>query len=155
MAYVFDFTNQLIEIVEPQNIVDIQELINAIRMAEESEVGIAYSKIANASGKETLGGSVSVGITLELLDWQLHFWEGDDYTATISGGNLVGGAAGDTIAYTAGVQVIVIQSAASTVVSVGGSALTSEEHNQLMSTGTVVDRIEQKTDDNTALIIAS
>jgi len=133
MAYVFDFTSQLIEITEPQVTVDIQDLINSIRTAEASEEGITYEKIADASGKESLGGSVSVGITIELLDWQLHFWEGDDYTATVSGGNLVGGVAGDSIAYTAGVQVIIIQSAASTVVETGGSALTTEEHNQLMA----------------------
>lgn len=132
--YWFDFENTLIEIQNPYTAVDIQELVDAIRTAEATIYpGIAFAKIANASGKESLGGSVAVGITVDLQNgWQLHFWVGN-YTAVISGGNLVGGPAGDTIAYSAGVQVLLIQSAAATVVSTGGSALTQEEHDQLMA----------------------
>jgi len=133
MAYVFDFQNTLIEITSPQTDVDIQELINEIRTVEASVQGIAYPRIANAAGKESLGAGVEVGITVELLNsWQLHFWAGS-YTATIAGGNLVGGLAGDPVAYTAGVQVVLIQSAASTIVSTGGSALTQEEHDELFA----------------------
>jgi hypothetical protein len=133
MAYVFDFQNTLIEITSPQTDVDIQELIDEIRTVESSAQGIAYPRIANAAGKESLGAGVEVGITVELLNgWQLHFWAGS-YTATIAGGNLVGGPAGDPIAYTAGVQVVLIQSAASTIVSTGGSALTQEEHDKLFA----------------------
>ena len=119
MAYVFDFQNTLIEITSPQTDVDIQELIDEIRTVESSAQGIAYPRIANAAGKESLGAGVEVGITVELLNgWQLHFWAGS-YTATI--------------AYTAGVQVVLIQSAASTIVSTGGSALTQEEHDELFA----------------------
>jgi hypothetical protein len=133
MAYVFDFQNTLIEITSPQTDVDIQELIDEIRTVEASSQGIAYPKIANAAGKESLGAGVEVGITVDLLNgWQLHFWSGS-YTATIAGGNLVGGPAGDPIAYTAGVQVVLIQSAAATIVSTGGSALTQEEHDKLFA----------------------
>lgn len=133
MAYVFDFQNTLIEITSPQTDVDIQELIDEIRTVEASAQGIAYPKIANAAGKESLGAGVEVGITVELQNgWQLHFWSGS-YTATIAGGNLVGGPAGDPIAFTAGVQVVLIQSAAATIVSTGGSSLTSEEHDELFA----------------------
>jgi hypothetical protein len=132
VALVFDQPNALIEVTNPQVTVDIQTLIDAIRAEEASELGITYPAIAGASGKEDLGDSVAVGITTDLLNnWQLHFWEGN-YIAKISGGNLVGGIGGDPVAYSAGVQVLLIQSAASTVVSVGGSALTSTEHDQLM-----------------------
>jgi len=133
MAYVFDFQNTLIEITSPQTEVVIQDLIDEIRTVESSEQGIAYPKIANASGKESLGSGVNVGITVELQNgWQLHFWSGS-YTATIKDGNLVGGPAGDPIAYTAGVQVVLIQSAAATIVSTGGSSLTQEEHDELFA----------------------
>ncbi|MHA2044726.1 MAG: hypothetical protein ACW99G_08020, partial [Candidatus Thorarchaeota archaeon] len=133
MAYVFDFQNTLIEITSPQTDVDIQELIDEIRTVEASDLGMAYPKIANASGKESLSAGVDVGITVDLQNgWQLHFWAGA-YTATIQGGNLVGGPAGDPIAYTAGVQVVLIQSAAATIVSTGGSALTQEEHDELFA----------------------
>ena len=133
MAYVFDFQNTTIEITSPQVDVDIQELINEIRTVEATAEGIAYPKIANASGKESLGAGITVGITVELQNgWQLHFWEGD-YTASITGGNLVGGPGGDPIAYSAGVQVVLVQSANATIVSTGGSALTTEEHDELFA----------------------
>jgi len=133
MAYVFDFQNTLIEITSPQTDVDIQELIDEIRAAEASNEGMAFSKIANAAGKETLGPGVTVGITVELQNgWQLHFWEGA-YVANIGGGNLVGGPAGNPIAYTHDVQVVLVQSANATIVSTGGSALTQEEHDELFN----------------------
>jgi hypothetical protein len=127
MSVAFDFLNSLIEIADGQTDVDVQDLIDAIREAEATETGIAYGRIASASGKESLGGAVAVGITVELEDpWQLHF-EAGSYIAKVSGGNLVGGPAGDPIAYSAGVQVLLIQSAASTVVETGGTGLTAEE----------------------------
>ena len=138
MAYVFDFQNTLIEITSPQTEVIIQDLIDEIRTVESSEQGIAYAKIANASGKESLASGVNVGITVELQNgWQLHFWTGS-YTATIKDGNLVGGLAGDPIAYTADVQVVLIQSAAATIVSTGGSSLTQEEHDELFAVADTV-----------------
>ena len=133
MAYVFDFQNTLIEITSPQTSVEIQDLINEIRTAESTTEGIAYPKIANASGKESLSAGVTVGITVELQNgWQLHFWVGA-YTASITGGNLAGGPAGDPIAYSAGVQIVLVQSANATIVSTGGSSLTQAEHDELFA----------------------
>lgn len=132
MSYLFDFDNNIIEVLSPQTDVDVQDLYDACREAEDSLVGIQYEKIVNASGKESLGSGVSIGITVELLDWQLRFWSGN-YIARIAGGNLVGGVGGDPVAYSPGVQVLLIQSAASTVVQIStGSGLSSEEHDQLM-----------------------
>ncbi len=132
MAYIFDFTAQIIDITSPQVEVIIQDLLNEIRDAEYSVLGMVYPKIANATGKDDLGGGVATGITLTLEpNWQLRFWSGS-YTASITGGNLVGGLAGNPVAFTAGVQIRLVQSAASTLIA-GGSALTAEEHNKLMS----------------------
>lgn len=132
MAYVFDFYTQIIDITSPQVDVVVQDLLNEIRDAEYSELGMSFPKIANATGKDDLGGGVVTGITLTLEpNWQLRFWPGN-YTASITGGNLVGGNAGNPIAYTAGVQIRLVQSAASTLVT-GGSALTTDEHNKLMT----------------------
>lgn len=126
MALSIDWDNKQILVNSPQTDVLIQDLIDYIRTQEACCYGITVPQIASASGKESLGGSVSVGITLELLDdWQLKFYE-DDYVATISGGNLVGGISGDPVAYTAGVQVVIIQSAASTMV-VTGSGITEDD----------------------------
>ena len=133
MAYNFDFDSRIIHVVNPQTDVTISDLHAAIRNAEASTTGIQYAKICNASGKESLGPGVAVGITLELLGWQIKFWDGD-YMAKVAGGNLVGGLDGDPVAYSAGVQTLLIQSAASTVVQIsGGSGLSAAESDKLMS----------------------
>jgi hypothetical protein len=132
MALAFNFYEQIIDVLEPQTEVVIQDLLNQIRDQEYSVLGVAFDKIADATGKDDLGGGVVTGITLTLMpNWQLRFWEGE-YVASITGGNLVGGKDGNPLAFTAGVQVRLVQSAASTLVT-GGSALTSEEHEKLMS----------------------
>ena len=133
MALEFNYHTQLINVTSPQTSVIIQDLLNAIRVEEYTHKGLGYPKIADASGKESLGGGVLTGITINLYpDWQIKFWEGN-YQAEIKGGNIVGGLGGNPIAYTAGVQVKLVQSAASTIVTSGGSALTSEEHDRLMT----------------------
>ena len=132
MALAFDFINKIINITSPQQSLLMQDLINEIRDAEASEEGIVHAQIASASGKSPLGGGVYTGITVELLnDWQIKPYAGN-YICRIGGGNLVGGILGDPVAYTSDVQVQIVQSAAATVVSTGGSALTTEEHDKLM-----------------------
>lgn len=126
MALTTDWTAKQIQVTSPQTDVLIQDLLDYIRTQEACCYGITVPQIAAASGKESLGGVVSTGITLELLDdWQLKFWAGD-YTATISGGNLIGGISDDPVASTAGVQVVIIQSAASTMV-ITGSGVTEQD----------------------------
>lgn len=135
MAYTYDFANSVINILSPQTTVDCQTLYNNITQEEASSVGIIFPAIAAASGKQSLGSNVSVGITLQLLGvWQISFPAGN-YIATVAGGNLVGGSAGDPIAYSAGVQVLNIQSAASTIVVSGGSSggLTQQQVRDSMS----------------------
>ena len=128
MTYIYDFTNKIIGITEAQADVSVIGLVSDIREAEASAQGICYGAIASASGGEPLGGSVSVGVTVNLLDdWQVQFATGN-YIAKISGGNLVGGLGGDPVAYSQGVQVLLLQSAASTVVLQStGSGLSAEQ----------------------------
>lgn len=147
MSLAYDFATELIEITA-QTEITIQEVVDATRTAEATEQGITHDRILGASGKENLGGAVSVGVTAELLgNWQIHF-ESGNYIAKIGGGNLVGGPGGDPVAYSAGVQVLLIQSAASTIVQVSsGSGLSTEEHDKLLSLPTASDvRVEM--DDN-------
>jgi hypothetical protein len=135
MAYSFDYENSIINITSPQTDVDVQELLNEIRAAEaDLNLGMTYDQIASASGKEDLGGGSFVGITVNLLDdWQIKFWAGD-YIAKIAGGNLVGGPGGDPVAYSAGVQTLLIQSAASTlIIFEGTSGLTQTESDALVA----------------------
>ena len=128
--FTFSFTDKTICIDAGYVTIDCIYLYTACKLAQASEEGIIYGRIASGSGLNDLGGGVLVGLTIELLDdWQLCFPAGN-YIAKVAGGNLIGGIAGDPIAYSAGVQTLLIQSAASTVVTVsggGGDAPTVDE----------------------------
>lgn len=134
MVYTYDFTNKLIRITSAQGTAGIllNTLLSDIRSAESTPTGMSYAQIASASGGESLGGSVSVGITVNLLDsWQIIFETGA-YIAKVSGGNLVGGKdigfGKEPIAYSTGVQVLLLQSAASTTVTTStGSGLSTAQ----------------------------
>lgn len=92
MAVVFDKINQLITVEAPATEITIQELVNAIRDWQDEVQNMEIENIADGSGKEGLGGGVSVGVTLTLLDWKIMFEAraGPTYTlCAISGGNLV------------------------------------------------------------------
>jgi hypothetical protein len=98
-------------------------LYTAVKLAQENIEGVTFPRIAVGSGLSVLGPGVQVGLTVELLgNWQLKFPAGN-YTATVGGGNLIGGPGADPIAYSAGVQNVLIQSASSTVVSSDASAI--------------------------------
>src|SRR3990172_4341438 len=73
--------------------VTIQELVNAIRDYEDELSFLDYGHIANAFGKQDLGGGAQVGITMVLInDWRIQFESpGAPPTITVyvRGGNLV------------------------------------------------------------------
>jgi hypothetical protein len=120
VPYTFNFTTSQVLIDSGYNDVACISLYTACKLAQASEEGIIYDRIAKGSGLASLGTGVQVGLTLELLGaWQLKFSDGN-YIARVAGGNLVGGPLGDPIAYSAGVQTLLIQSASSTVVIGGG-----------------------------------
>ncbi len=130
--FTFQFSTTQIEVDNGVVDVDCNALYDAIKLAQASEEGIIYDRIGSGSGLKGLGPGVQVGLTIELLGtWQLYFQPGN-YIARVAGGNLVGGPGDDPIAYSAGVQALLIQSANSTVVSTGGSALTTQEHDLLV-----------------------
>jgi hypothetical protein len=125
--FTFTFETAYIDIDVGVTDVDVLALYDAIKLAQASEEGIIYDVAGKASGLNQLGPGVQVGITVELLGtWQLRFPAGN-YVARVAGGNLVGGFNGDPIAYTAGVQTLLIQSAAATVVTTGGSIPTAAQ----------------------------
>lgn len=129
--FTFQFTTSKIEIDSGVFDVDCSLLYDAIKLAQASEEGILYDRIAQGSGLNQLGPGVQVGITVELLGaWQLRFPEGN-YIARTAGGNLIGGPGGDPIAYSAGVQTLLIQSAASTVVTAQGSPVITGDISQV------------------------
>ena len=134
--FTFDFVTSKIEVdvnvgsLDPLNPfydVDCIQLYASIKAAQASEEGIIYGQIGKGSGLNTLGPGVQVGLTVELLGaWQLRYPIGN-YRARIAGGNLIGGPTGGPIAYSAGVQNLLIQSAASTVVNPDGTMPTLEQ----------------------------
>ncbi len=132
--FTFNFTTSIIDVDAGVTDVDCSTFYSAIKLAQASEEGIIYDRIGKGSGLNTLGPGVQVGLTVELLgSWQLRFSAGN-YIARVAGGNLIGGPGDDPIAYTAGVQTLLIQSAASTVVQGGaGSGLTPTQDAKLMS----------------------
>lgn len=93
MAIAFNKSNKLIVITSGQTSETIQNLIDNIRDYEDNDVNMDLLQIANASGKQDLGGGAQVGITLELINnWRIAFsgWQGpSDQPVSIAGGNLV------------------------------------------------------------------
>lgn len=126
MALTFDHSTKRIGVpqADAQPLL-VQTIINAIRDEEASERGITYDQIADASGKEALGGSVLTGITLALRStWALQFAAGA-YQASVDGGNLADGL--NRVANTGSPQVILRSSSAATLVETGVSGLTAQE----------------------------
>lgn len=125
--FTFDFNAARIDVDAGTYDVDVGDLYNAAKLAQASQEGIIHERLAAGSGLNELGPGVQVGITVELLGaWQLRFPVGN-YVVRVAGGNLIGGPGGDPIAYSAGVQTLLIQSAASTVVTAGGSVPTASQ----------------------------
>lgn len=126
--FTFNFGSSIIDVDSGVSDVDCDALHDAIKLAQASEEGIIYDRVGKGSGLDILGPGVQVGLTVELLgSWQLRFATGN-YIARVAGGNLIGGPGGDPIAYSAGVQTLLIQSAASTVVTAGGSVPTANQN---------------------------
>jgi hypothetical protein len=64
---------RIITVLAPQTEITCQELVNEVRDAEDEISPLMYPKLLNASGKESLGGGVLVGITVELQNAQIAF----------------------------------------------------------------------------------
>jgi hypothetical protein len=119
--FTFRFETSVIDVDAGTADVDCSSLYAAIKLAQASEEGVIYERVGAGSGLSQLGPGVQVGLTVALLGaGQLRHATGN-YIARVAGGNLIGGPGGDPIAYSAGVQTLLIQSAASTVVNTGGA----------------------------------
>lgn len=113
---------RVIQVDAPQTEVLIQDLLNQIRLYEEQLINLDYGTIANAYGKQPLGGGAYVGITLELINnWRIAFEARpgpETVLCTVRGGNLV--AINDynnnPIKPTAFTQVVIAQSSSPTII---------------------------------------
>jgi hypothetical protein len=143
MALSFTYSTQRIGVLEAEaQPLLLQDLINAIRDEEASERGIVEPQIADATGKASLGGAVATGITVALRDaWVVEFAAGA-YQATVTGGNLADAL--DRVHNTGSPQVLMLASAAATLIETGVSGLTSEESAQLASVAGVPAAVAQR-----------
>ena len=114
--------DRVIQVDAPQVEVTIQDLINQIRNYEDEVDFLPEPKIADAYGKQPLGGGSYVGITLVLVnDWRVAFEARsgpDTVTCTVSGGNLVASNSynNNPIKPTAYTQVVISQSSSPTII---------------------------------------
>ena len=152
--FTFDFNESIIAVETGANHVDCIALYEAVKRAQSSEEGVAYARIAAGSGLTELAPGVRTGLTVVLFGaWRLKFPPGD-YVATIDGGNLLGGLNGDPLAPSPGVTIVLVQSAAATVIDAGGGIAASVWDTSLLgqnapgTAGEALSRIR----DNTALI---
>jgi len=121
-ALTFFKYERTIQVDAPQTEVTIQDLLNQIRDYEAELINLDYGHIANAYGKQPLGGGAYVGITLELINnWRIAFEARpgpETVVCTVSGGNLV--AINDynnnPIKPTAFTQVVIAQSSSPTII---------------------------------------
>ncbi len=115
-------SEKVIQVDAPQTSVTCQDLLNQIRLYEELPINMDYPLIANAYGKQALGGGTYIGITLELVnDWRIAFEARggpDTILCTVSGGNLVAiNQYGDNpIKPTAFTQINIAQSSSPTII---------------------------------------
>lgn len=117
----FNFYTKIITVPSPDTSLDLQYLLNSIREAEDDlSPGMAYAKIADAFGKQDLGGGVQVGVTVVLLDgWRVQFEDRAGPTTiamTITGGNFVGEAGANPVAPSAYTSVTTQQSSSATII---------------------------------------
>lgn len=129
MALVFDKATKIITVESPQISVTVQDLHDDIRLFEHLPQNLEEGTIAVASGKQSLGGGVTVGITLELVNnWRLAFAARpgpDTVQCSVVGGNLVATNDYDNtpIYPTAYTQVTISQSSSATI-----TAAPSDDH---------------------------
>jgi len=132
----FNFETEVITASTSITTLEIQDLVNGCRESEASTLGMAYSKICNASGKEYLDtdNGIQVGITIVLLgNWKIHSQKISGVFKVL-GGNLVQVSGGDPFIPNLLITYVNILSAASTIVQVStGSGLSTAEHNKLFS----------------------
>lgn len=116
----YDFVNEVITVPLPDTTLDLQYLVNQTRDQEDNaEPGMAYGTVLQAFGKQDLGGGVSVGITVVLLDnWAIKFADRTGpgtVSVRISGGNLVGDAGHNPVAPSEFTQVTLANSSSATI----------------------------------------
>jgi len=99
MAIDVNYYDSVIYITSPTTTVTVQELIDAIRSAEDSDIGMHFggpvktvtNGFADAEGAVDVGGGYLNPVTITLdTNWYIEFWDGVNL-GTVGGGNVAGG----------------------------------------------------------------
>lgn len=69
----WEFSPRLIEVEAPSLTLTIQDLVDTLRILEDSWAGITQAHVLDASGKEDLGGGLFVGVTSKLRNARILF----------------------------------------------------------------------------------
>ncbi|HEY5268627.1 MAG TPA: hypothetical protein VII94_05920 [Candidatus Saccharimonadales bacterium] len=138
LTFNWDLSPRVITILSPSTLLNLQDLVDTCRTVEAYMENLTYPTIILAAGKDNLGGGLLVGITAILQNAVIAFEDrsGPTYAqCTINGGNLVAidsfGSNISPIQPTSFTQVITSASSSSTLIT-GGSALTSDQAQQLV-----------------------
>lgn len=129
MALSFDYAARRIAVPPGQAALDVGSLYDECKAAQATERGILQPPIAAGAGRFDLGAGRTSGLFVRLLDnWQVAFPAGAGQVG-IDGGVLLGGIAGQPIAYAADTQPILNRPAdAFAVATAGGIAPTAAEN---------------------------
>jgi len=95
MAIDVNVYDEVVYITSPTTSVTIQELVDAIRSVEDTEIGMNFDDIiTDLQGKVNVGGGYTNPITMELnTNWYIEFWNGVNL-GTVAGGNVTEGKDG-------------------------------------------------------------
>jgi len=130
--------------------ISMQDLYDTVRHLSFQPDAIDKDEIIDGAGKELLGNSVLVGLTIKLLNAKVKFENRENPPWTVCnvlGGNLVAeninGESMDPIEPSAFVTTTRISSSSATLINLENQGgLTSEEHNKLMTIASDVDFIK-------------
>jgi hypothetical protein len=131
---------RIIEVLAPSTEITIQDLVDTLRFLEYDIKNQCYPYLVDSYGKQYLSEGKYVGITLALRNARVKFQSrpGPDWVrCRVTGGNLVAYDENDqpmpAIEVSSYTQVTVELDVSPALIVTGGSALTQEEHNQLMN----------------------
>jgi hypothetical protein len=145
-----NYYSKVVFITSPTTIVTVQELVDAIRTAEDTPEGISFggsvatmvNAVIDAEGKAEVGSGVFAGIIMTLKsDWYIEFWDGVTL-GIVKDGNVAGGLDDRPVRCAVGSADTALQLGAvgGTLVETGISGLTQAESDALLA-------IELATDD--------
>jgi len=141
---------RIIEVLAPSTLLMIQDLVDTLRFLEADPLNWSYPHLVDSYGKQYLAEGKYVGITLALRNARLKFESrpGPGWVrCKVTGGNLVAYDENENpmepIEVSNFTQLTVELDVSPALIVTGGSALTQEEHDELMKVSSVKGKTDQ------------